>query len=545
MSFFQTLKGLPLGKQALAAFVTLAVCAAFYALVGLTFKPKMELLYGGLEPAVAGEVISKLSGMDVAYEVRGNAVYADVRRRDALRLELARDGLPRQNVVGYELFDDMNSFAMTSEMFNSTYWRAKQGELTRTLLTLPYIRSARVHLGMEGVKSGQDAKAAKTASVTVSTTSRLTMEQAKGIQYLTALAVAGLDPERVSIIDSVHGILTGPGTSDRLGQGGNGETAREIKIKENLLTLLEARVGPGNARVNITMDIDTVRETKTEHNFDPESRVIKSQTLNEVTENSSGTNGTVTVASNLPEAEGGAGTEESDRSTTTETTTYEISSVLRNTEKVPGDIKRITLAVLINDIRSLGADGIVTFTPRSEQELQDLRDLVASAAGISEARADNLTIRSMTFNQPIIPDLEDPPTAMSQFVERHLWNLISAMLLTVVILVLGLFVLRPLLRNSPRDDMPSGLEPLALGSPNNTMGGLPDLGGAPALEGPAGMADLSTMDFGGNTMTMDDYEEDPVDNLRLSVSDSVTDAADILSDWLDEAKPEKAKRAFG
>jgi len=141
MSILKLWLGLPPQRQVASVLSVLATLAAFYFLLNTTLKPKTDLLYSGLDPAAAGEIVAKLDGMNVAYEVKGNAIYADKSRRDALRLELAREGLPRQSVVGYELFDDMNSFAMTSDMFDTTYWRAKEGELARTLLAMPSVRS--------------------------------------------------------------------------------------------------------------------------------------------------------------------------------------------------------------------------------------------------------------------------------------------------------------------------------------------------------------------------------------------------------------------
>ncbi|MGB3457021.1 MAG: hypothetical protein WBA35_11735, partial [Litorimonas sp.] len=120
-----------------------AVAGTFLVLVLIAqqvSKPTLSLLYADLEPQTAGEIIARLDNLGVDYRVQGGAIYADSARRDSLRLELARDGLPRQDVVGYELFDNLNSFAMSSEMFDTAYWRAKEGELARTILAMPNVR---------------------------------------------------------------------------------------------------------------------------------------------------------------------------------------------------------------------------------------------------------------------------------------------------------------------------------------------------------------------------------------------------------------------
>ncbi len=505
----------------------LATIAALYFLVTVTLKPKTDLLYAGLDPAAAGEIIAKLETMDVAYEVKGNSIYADRTRRDSLRLELARDGLPRQSVVGYELFDDMNSFAMTSDMFDTAYWRAKEGELARTMLAMPAIRSARVHLGTQKSKGFSGGPTAKSASVTVSASGGLSAQQAKAIQYLTALAVSGLNPSEVAVIDTAAGVIAGPGLDGEMSKGGMGELERAAQIKENLMGLLEARVGVGNARVNVSLDIDRNRITTAERTFDPDTRVLKSQTTSEVTDTNSGTNGSVTVASNLPEGDAGAGTSTSDRSETSETVTYEISEIVKNTEILPGGIKRLTVAVLVSDITEVGADGEVIRTPRTAEELQALEQLVSTAAGLDEARGDQLTLRSLSFDQPTVGDLVEKPGLLEQFLDRYLWSMIQAGLLSIVVLILGLFVVRPLLTAREIEPEP-GLLPMSLAD---------NIG----LNGPEEQAAI-TGETPGSTLRIEDgtdsaaqtQQNDPIEKLKTIANEQTSEAADLLASWLDQ-----------
>lgn len=523
MNIFQVWLALPLQRRIVSALSVLATIAALYGLVSVSLKPKLDLLYAGLDPAAAGEIIAKLEGKEVAYEVRGNAIYADVKRRDALRLELARDGLPRQSVVGYELFDDMNSFAMTSEMFNTAYWRAKEGELARTLLTMPGVQSARVHLGTQKSSGFNNGNTAQTASVTLSSSGRLSLQQAKAIQYLTALSVSGLDPADVAVIDINKGVIAGPGLEDERTQGGSGELERAAQIKQSLLSMLEARVGTGNARVTVSLDVDRTRETTAQHTYDPESRVLKSQTTNEVTDSSSGTEGNVTVASNLPEGAAGGGNRTADRSETSETVTYEISELVRNTEKLPGAITRMTVAVLINDrIVTVGEDE-TTVTSRTPEELEALRELAAVAAGLNEERGDQLTIKSLPFDQPVIEDGYERPSLFQQFLETYLWNIVQSAILGLVVLLLGLFVVRPLLK--PNEDTQQGLLPMTLAGGLDANGnvlpgamGLTDEGEAvPRLENASAEADAP----------------DPLEMLRDLTSEQPDEAARLLASWLE------------
>jgi hypothetical protein len=95
------------------------------------------LLYSGLDASVTGEIIDELDKRGTRYEIKGDAILVPQKDRDSVRFALARDGLPKQSVQGYELLDNVNGFSVTSEMYNAAYWRAKEGELTRTILAVP------------------------------------------------------------------------------------------------------------------------------------------------------------------------------------------------------------------------------------------------------------------------------------------------------------------------------------------------------------------------------------------------------------------------
>ncbi len=528
MNILNVWLALPLQKRILSIASAIGTLALIFLLATMTMKPKMGLLYAGLDSATAGDVIARLDGLNVKYDVRGNAIYTDIGRRDALRLELAREGLPKQSIVGYELFDDMNSFAMSSEMFDATYWRAKEGELARTILAMPNIRAARVHLGTQKAAGFSKGPKATSASVTLSTSTGINTEQAKAVQYLTALSVVGLKPEDVAVIDTVRGLIVGPGVNMPAEMGGESDIERMASLKENLMSILEARVGPGNARVSVSLDLDRTRETLTERSFDPEGRVVKSQTTSDMSDSSSGQNAAVTVASNLPEGAAGGGNNTSERAETTENVTYEISEILRSREIMPGAINRMTIAVLVDDQQIIADDGTVTRTPRSEEELDVLRELVASASGLDEERGDNLTVRSLSFNQPAETDFVVKPGLGQQFMDQYLWSTLQSLILAAVALILGLFVVRPLLSQG---------ESGSAGNLND-MSGMPDLLPMDLNKGFGTMNDDDA--FGGNAIGQNTaplgiegpVSSDPVDMLNNKASEQVDDAAELLASWL-------------
>ncbi len=512
-------RSLPLQKQMIAVMSVLITVVAMTLLTQQALKPKLDLLYSGLDGQVAGEVVAELAAKNVIYEVRGSAIYAEASKRDALRLELAKDGLPRQNLAGYELFDNVNSFAMTSDMFNTAYWRAKEGELTRTILGLPMVNKARVHLGTAKRASFSTAPAAQSASVTVGTIGGVSSQTATAIQYLTALAVAGLDPSEVVVIDSRSGIVAGPGSANALMEGrasGNMDGVdRAQGIKRNLLSIMEARVGNGNVRVSVTLDVNRKHETTVERTFDPDSRVVKSQVTSEVTDTSTGNNSPVSVASNLPDGQNApSATSNANRGESTETIQYEVSEIVRNTEILPGAIKRMTVAIIVNDISSVDANGEVTTQPRSVDEMAGLRELALAASGLNADQGDVLTLKSFPFEVPDLTGTVEAPSMMQQFMDRYLFSMIQAGFLGLITLILGMFVIRPLFTQSAR--------------PTDELGGLlpMEMLSSGAIEAAAdGRAEPAS---------------DPMDMLKLVTEENPNEAAALLSSWLDAELEETA-----
>lgn len=332
-------------------------------------------------------MIAGIERAGVPYEVRGDAIWVEEGARDRLRMDLASEGLPAASSTGYEILDGMSGFGTTSQMFDAAYWRAKEGELARTILALPNVETARVHLAVEtgrGYRRDQDSS----ASVTLTTNgSAIGREQAAALQYLVSSGVPGMQAERVTVIDSKRGIVAA--SEERTGAD------RADEMKRNVERILEPHVGIGNAIVELNLDLVTETELLTEQRFDPEGRALISTVTEETTDqsNSSGP-GPVTAASNLPDTEDQAGdTSTSQRSENRQQSNYEVSRVTREVSRQPGSVRRMTVAVLVNGATQ--PDG--SSAPRPEPELEALRELVASAVGFDEGRGDVITVRSLPF----------------------------------------------------------------------------------------------------------------------------------------------------
>ena len=436
-------------KRAMLIGVVSATLAVFALLIFVASSPKMAFLYGGLDPAAAGDVLSALEAMDVQADVRGDAIYVPITRRDSVRMALARQGLPQQGQPGFELLDQMNGFATTSEMFDAAYWRAKEGELARTILSTPGVKSARIHLSVPPSSSFARNRRAPRASVTIAMKrGRLGLQHATAMRYLVALAVPDLEPEQVAIMDSIHGVILKPGKLEP-GLESIGDEADKIRrLEQSLVDLIEARVGPGNARVTVSLSIDRERETVSERILDPDSRIVMDRETTDTQKSNIGNGGgAVTVASNLPEGEIGAA-ESSSRSQSTEskeTARFAVSEVNRQREKLPGAIARMNVAVLVNEPVAIGAINANAPAPRTQEELDNIRDLVIAAVGYDEARGDVVTVRALTFhtNKPA-EDLSEK-SGVLRYVEKNLFSILQIVIPALVVLLLAMFVVRPVL----------------------------------------------------------------------------------------------------
>ncbi|MCR9112407.1 MAG: flagellar basal-body MS-ring/collar protein FliF [Rhodobacteraceae bacterium] len=530
-------------KRVVVALATIAMFAAVLALARMASAPGMSLLYAGLESGPAGDVVSALEQRGVTYDVRGGSIFVDSARRDELRMTLASEGLPANSARGYELLDGLSGFGTTSQMFDAAYWRAKEGELARTILAHPAVTSARVHIATTGSNPFQrDVK--PSASVSIATgAGGITSKHAKALRFLVASAVTGLSPEDVSIIDSDGGLI---GAVEDVPTSTTDDRAEQVR--QRVERLLEARVGAGNAVVEVSVDTITQSELVRERRIDPNSRVAISTDTEEVSSTSSDQDsGDVTVASNLPDGDAAQGDSSSSQgSETRERVNYEVSETEREITIMPGAIKRLSVAVLVNGTVATDASGAEVFEPRPDEELTALRDLVASAVGFDEQRGDVITIRTMQF-EPAVPLGTEADASLFSGLAIDAMSLIKAAVLAFVALVLGMFVIRPVLMRPV---------PAALAQPAGMAGTTADNAtsgaAAEALTGeiddgdydPASMALVSSQDEIRSTgasgvPALSQSGEDPVERLRAMIGERQDETVEILRSWL-EGEEEQA-----
>lgn len=497
-------------QRAILAAAFLLTFGAIAGLSWLSSRPTMALLYAGGDPQQSGTVMAAVEKSGIAYQVRGNSIWVEQGQRDALRMTLAGEGIPSAGGAGYEILDGMSGFGTTSQMFDAAYWRAKEGELARTILALPNVTTARVHLAVPNGR-GYRREAQASASVTLTTNGTpISRGQAKSLKYLVSSGVPGMSADRVSVIDSERGVIA---SEDEMA----GED-RQADMKHNVERILEAHVGPGNAIVELNLDLVTESELLTEQRFDPEQRALISQENEESTDQSKNNEpGAVTAASNLPEGQSDSGqSSNSQRSETRQRSNFEVSKLTREVNRQPGATRRLTVAVLVNGVVQPDGNGDPQLVPRDEAELQSIRELVSSAVGFDEARGDAITVKSLPF-----ASLSDQGTMAAQgglMSQLDLNSLIKLALVGIFALALAFFLLRPVLKARAGDASRAQLD-----------------ASTPALTDASGeaMPPLSTaipeIDY-----SPADNVEDPVARLKELMKSRKDESLKVLSGWIEK-----------
>ncbi len=467
-----------LGRQRLmimgaAAFaITLTLVMGFVVLS----SPDRAPLYKNLSASSAGAIQVALTSAGFDAEVSPDQTEVLVPRPDLARarMVIAEMGLPIDGDPGWEIFDDRNAMAMNSFMQRVNRLRAMEGELARSIQTLDDVQSARVHLVLPEREPFSRVRPEPRASVIVRATLGRAIErsQAISIRALVASSVPELNPEHVTILSAKGETILGDtiGVTDVERPMQAARTAIEDRLSRQVEDILSARVGAGNVRVRVNVDLTTAREVVVQEIFDPDQQIVRSTESRTESRSELDQGGNVGVENNIPDAlqdGGGADGARSSQENTGETVEYEIGTTRREIVREAGEIERISVAVLVNGIYNVDGSEVV-FAERSPEELEQLGQLVRTAVGFDEGRGDTVSVASLRFmdysmevGDPIALSLADRITENIIPVLRGVLGL----LIVAVVLILGV---RPLIRQIQGSNAVG--DPPALDAPPTEIG---------------------------------------------------------------------------
>ncbi len=418
--------------------------------------PDMEIVFSDLSAPDSAALATRLEEEQIAYSISSDGSQVLVSQDDIPRARLiaAREGVPNGGGIGYELFDQQTGFGTTNSQEKINRKRALEGELGRTISSIDQVKSARVHLVLPERELFSRDTAPASASVLVAlkrgSSGVLGREQIASIQALVASAVPDMKPSDVSISDTSGRLLARGGDDEDLLMTVKAEEMRrsyEQRMTRAIEELVGRAVGAGRVQAIVAADLNFDRVSQNEEIYDPESQVVRSSQL--VEENASerevGDQG-VSVENNLPVGGGdllldNGPTSQSSR--LEETTNYEVSRIVKNTVKEAGEIKRLSVSVMVDGTYSLNAEGERVYTPRSDEELSKIESLVRSAIGFDDDRGDLITIETMQFATLEVDD----PTLENQimgFEKGDLLDAVEILTISIMGILVILLVLRPM-----------------------------------------------------------------------------------------------------
>lgn len=445
----QSFREMPVGRQ-IALLGTLA--GGLVAVVAILFwalKPTYVPLFSQLEGAEAAEVMEALTQLGVPYRVDNSSGRIEIpqQRVAETRLQLAGQGLPKSADIGFELLQQESGFGTSRLIEGARFQRALEGELGRSIAALEPVDKARVHIARAERSVFVRERVPPSASVVVHLKGSrgLTDTQVGAIVHLVSSSVPELTPDRVTVVDQSGRLLTSDGEdkSSRLSLDHLEYTHRvESRYVDRVQSLLVPIVGRDRVRVQVSADLDFSRVERTQESYDPDKTAIRSEQLNE--EERIGADplagGIPGALTNQPPAGGVVGQQQaaqgnatvpSSRSQQT-TRNYEVDRTISHIQETPGGVRRLTAAVVVDYVDQVNEAGEPIRVPRSDAEMETLRDLVREAIGFNEARGDSLQVRSASF-VPESDEDEEPIWTQPWFLE--LVKIVGGLLLALIVML--------------------------------------------------------------------------------------------------------------
>jgi flagellar M-ring protein FliF len=458
-------QGLPALRQiglmvGLAASVALGVAVVLW-----SQKPSYTLLYGNLSSKDAGEVIEVLQKSGIQFEVdqSNGAVMVPTSKLHSARMQLAKDGLPEGSAMGFELLQKDQGFGTSQFIETARYQRALEGELSRTIATLRNVDSARVHLAVPKRSVFLRERAEPTASVMVDLYSGRTLdeEQVAAIVHLVSSSVPHLAPQNVTVVDQRGNLLSSRESNTALSHT-TGQLSYKNKLElnfaERIRKLLEPIVGSGRVRATVNADLDFTVTERTQETYNPDLPALRSEQISEDRSlNPSAASGIPGALSNQPPESGvlrdpnavstGSGDAADGvprNSSKRSVRNYELDKTVSHTKLATGNIRRLSIAVVIDNKQDVDDTGELVSKAWADDDLSRFTTLVKEAVGFEVQRGDTVNVVNSSFVP--LPEPEEVPE-LSLMEQPWLWDVVKQVIGALGLLVVVFGVLRPVMRS--------------------------------------------------------------------------------------------------
>ncbi len=489
---FAGLSELPAHRQ-FGMIVGLAVVAALAASVLLWgMRPGYQVLLPGMAERDVAQAITVLDRQNISWRMNNasGALMVPANRVAEARLQLATEGLPRSDGLGFELLDKETGLGTSRMVETARYQRALEGELVRSVVTLQGVDSARVHLALprQSVFLRDRAKASASVLVNLHPGRQLDEQQVAGIVHLVASSVPELEVEQVTVVDQRGRLLSQNGRGEfgaaparQLDYTRKVEDAFRQRVEDILMPLL----GDAGMRVQVTADVDFTQIESTREIFDPDARVLRSEQTSEEETRGGGFGGIPGALSNQPPAAAGVAargdgvlrdeieSEMPGSRNLRSTRNFEVDRTISHIREAPGSLRRLSVAVVVDHRPGVDEDGSRTRLPRTAEEMTHFESLVREAVGFDADRGDRVNVVNASFRE--IEDVEEVFEPRPLWQEPWVHDLVRQVMAAVAVLLLILLVLRPALKSLAQTGQAAARPPLAIaGDEPSTAGALPN-----------------------------------------------------------------------
>jgi flagellar M-ring protein FliF len=525
---------IPPSLKPLALLIGIAAAVAAGVVIVLWSKePTYSLLYGNLGQQDAAQIAQALDTNNIPYKIDGGTITVPSDRVHDARLKLAAQGLPEGD-GGFAVMSKEPGFGVSQFMEGARYQHALETELARTISNLQPVEGARVHLALPRQSAFVRDRRPPSASVFLQMKPgrRLESEQVTAIVNLVASSIPELEADQVTVVDQQGRLLSAPeGNDEMAAREKQLEIARgmEERYTQRVEQLLAPLVGPGRVRAQVVADVELSTTEEAREQYRPESQIVRSeQTAEETSRNGAGPQGVPGALTNQPPTPGvalppnvpapnaqaqaanaqpAAPNSPPDNTSKQSTRNYEIDRTVAYTRQPAGRLKRLTVAVLVDNLRTTDEDGKVTETALTPEQLENMTKLVKDAVGFDQARGDSVNVVNASFKGELKP--EDVQEEEIPLWERPLVRDVAKLLAgLIVLLVLVLMVLRPLIRGLLAQPRLAYAPPAAL--PGETGSSLP-----------AGRAAGQQLDYDGQ-----------ISQARSMVTQDAARVAQVVKTWV-------------
>ncbi|RDL43660.1 flagellar basal body M-ring protein FliF [Marinomonas piezotolerans] len=444
----------------LAASIAIALAAVLWS-SGPDYKPVLS----SITDYNADQIVELLSTNNIPFKLDQNtgALLVESDYYHQARLKLAGSGIVSDNIVGLEIMDQDQALGTSQFVETTRYRRGLEGELSRTITSLQSVKSARVHLAIpkESVFVRDTRKPSASVFLELYPGRRLDRSQVDAIVNLVASSISQLSDKDVTVVDQRGTLLTDKNSSSELSIAGKQfDYTRRVEdvMLQRVNNILSPVVGNGRFKAEVSADIDFTAVEQTDEQYNPDLLALRSeQTLRERRSSAAANNGVPGSltnqppgAVNAPEVADGngssiGGSQGANGQSREETTrNFELDRSISYTKRQQGTVRRLSVAVVVDDIASLDQEtGDIVRTPWSDEELSRLTLLVRDAVGYDPSRGDSVSVINSPF---ALPEPPEEPESIPFYKQAWFLDLLQPALVGMFILLLLLMVVRPILR---------------------------------------------------------------------------------------------------